>query len=131
MKSEAYVKLSRVRDYGIGKEEGDFILHLSEIELLDTSQLQSLRKIFLEEIDDIDYQIKHENKHLQHDLKWHYGAKSSKRVRLDFIEHIDSVLKDNGIISDEKMLSLFHEVANSILDSETLSKINDEIAFRT
>jgi hypothetical protein len=128
MKNEPYVKLSRIRDYGIGDRGPDnFTLNLSELDDFSNEQLAELRDIFKDEIDDIDYQIAHEQKHLEHDVSWHYGAKSSKKARYNFIRHIDKILSNAEDESELNRLRTFHRVVSRMVDSETFACLNDAL----
>ena len=139
MEHEQYIKLSRIRDYGIGKEEGDLILKASELDELDIDQLQGLREILVEEVGDIEYQIAHEQKHLEHNLKWHYGAKSSKKARENFIRKIEKSLHQSGSVSALSELLAFreanrenhvHKIEKSLHQSCSVSALSELLAFR-
>lgn len=127
MNNKTYIKLSRIRDYGIGKEEGDYILRFNELATLSSNQLKNLKSILEEEIDDINYQISHEQKHMnhkEHDLKWYYGAKSSREARIYFIRQIDKILEEDKNNDCELVqLRLFRSIAFGLLDLEMFNKI--------
>ena len=115
-KPTAYVKLSRIRDYGIGEYSDG--LPIEKLDTFTNQQLINLRDIFIEEIGDIDYQLKREEKHYDHDLKWHYGAKSSKKARQTFIDRINEIVNEKiaGSINEkEDLLNSISEMRNFIL----------------
>ena len=107
MERETYIKLSKIRDYGFGRNPEDVIMHLSELEGLNLEQLKEFKDILLDEVEDIDYQIAHEQKHMENGVKWHYGAKSSKKARMEFVRQIEKMLKEADSSDDERFKFYF------------------------
>ena len=134
MDHEPYIRLSRIRDYGLERDPENVFLRRSELDALTVEQLTGLREILVDEIDDIDYQIAHEMKHLEHDAKWHYGAKSSKKARADFISYIDQILEEQSAPTvtidpeEVEMLRAFHFVAHRQLSSEMVLSLESQAA---
>jgi len=120
---EPYIKLSVIRDYGLNRDSEDVIFRKSELDGLSIAQLRGFREILEDEIDDIDYQIAHEQKHMEHDAAWHYGAKASKKARMDFMRHIDKILEKSSEPSELESLRAFRSAADLVLNEETIACI--------
>ena len=99
--NDPYIKLSRVRtDMGIKDRQGTKLFK-SELGAFPHEELTQLRAVLVEECEDIQYQIKLEQKKCEKNPDWMYGCRNSKRARNSFIGFIDEILKldpktDNG-----------------------------------
>ena len=89
--------------------------------------LQSFKEILIDEVEDIDYQIAHEQKHMENGVKWHYGAKSSKKARMEFVRQIDKVLGSSEESEELKMLRVYRTVVEEIISPQTVEDIEEAV----